>query len=51
MRTQADDLRDEKNNLIQIMQKMEKYGYTDTNMYKYYKNRYYDVVSTIDNIR
>lgn len=51
MRTQADDLRVEKKNLLSIMSKIEKMGATDTQMYKYYQNRYYEVVSTIDNIR
>lgn len=51
MRTQADDLRDEKKNLLGIMAQIEKMGATNTQMYKYYQNRYYEVVSTIDNIR
>ncbi len=51
MRTQADDLRVEKQNLLGIMAHIEKLGATDTDMYKYYQNRYYDVVSTINNIR
>ncbi len=51
MRTQADDLRDEKKNLLGIMSQIEKMGATDTAMYKYYQNRYYKVVSTIENIR
>lgn len=51
MRTQADDLRVEKNNLLGIMAQIEKLGATETPMYKYYQNRYYEVVSTINNIR
>jgi hypothetical protein len=49
--TQLDTLNTEKKNLLQIIGQMEKFGYTDTDMYKYYKNRYYSVVSTIENIR
>jgi hypothetical protein len=51
MRTQADDLRAEKNNLLGIMSQIEKMGAKHTEMYKYYENRYYKVVSTIENIR
>lgn len=49
--TQLDTLNTEKKDLLQIIGQMEKFGYTDTAMYKYYKDRYYSVVSTIENIR
>lgn len=49
--TQLDRLNKEKKDLLQIIGDMEKYQYTDTAMYKYYKDRYYSVVSTIENIR
>jgi hypothetical protein len=51
MRTQADDLNSEKRNLISMMNKIEQIGHKDSDMYKYYQNRYYNVVSTLDNIR
>lgn len=49
--TQLDTLNTEKHDLLQIIGQMEKHGYTDTEMYKYYKNRYYVVVDIIQNIR
>lgn len=51
MRTQADDLNDEKRTLLSIMAQIEKIGEVETEMYKYYQNRYYTVVSTLNNIR
>ena len=51
MRTQADDLNSEKRNLISMMSQIEQIGYKDSEMYKYFQNRYYNVVSTINNIR
>lgn len=49
--TQLDTLKTEKQNLEQIIGQIEKFGYIDTEMYKYYKDRYYSVVGTINNIR
>ena len=51
MKTQLDTLNTEKRNLLQIITQIEKHGHTDTDMYKYYKNRYYIVVDIINNIR
>lgn len=49
--TQLDTLKTEKKDLLEIIGQMEKFGYTDTDMYKYYKNRYYIVVDIMNNIR
>ena len=51
MRTQADDLNREKRDLISMMQNIEKIGHKESDMYKYFQNRYYKVVSTLNNIR
>ena len=51
MKTQADDLNSEKQNLISMMSKIEKIGDKDSDIYKYFENRYYNVVSTLNNIR
>ena len=51
MRTQADDLKKERVRLWKILKRIEILDRTHTDRYRYFTEKYNDVVSTLNNIR